>query len=195
MYIKPCGSLETISVGKESKMRNIVWPLALLLIVGLGASGVQSASNVTVYMDDYIRLNQQQYDTVLREYEATLANARENYAKELRAIDVQANLLQVKLEEAAGRLRPLQLIDTWHKQCVQNYSSNIPLISTVRTAMTACSTAAQNNLNSYLAQCQSDYNSLKSYYSNTFKNAINNCEKNNPNSQFNYSTCITTTVS
>lgn len=180
---------------KGTKMENIVWTLALLLIVALGASGVQSAANVTVYMDDYIRLNQQQYDAVLREYEGTLANCRSNYAKELRAIDVQADQLQVKLEEAAGRLRPLQLIDTWHKLCVQNYSSNIPLISTMRTAMSACSTAAQNNLNSYLDPCQRDYNSLKSYYTNTFKTAIKNCEKNNPTSQFNYSTCITTVVS
>lgn len=174
-------------------MRNIV---ALLLIVALATIGdVQSASNVTAYMDDYIRLNQQQYDGVLKEYESMLANARSSYTRELRAIDVQIDLLAVKLEEAAERLLPIHLIDAWHKQCVKNHSPDIPLIVAVRNAMTSCSTSAQNQLTSYLSNCQSDYNSLKSYYTTTFRTALNNCEKNNPSSQLNYSTCITSTVS
>lgn len=176
-------------------MRNIMWPLAILLIIGLGASGVQSASNVSAYMEDFLRQNQLQYDLVLKDYETKMANFRTNYAGELRAIDVQKELLVVKLEEASGRLRPIELIDTWHKQCVQNYSASIPTIASVRTTLTACKTAAENQLNGYLTNCQNTYNSLKSYYNNNFKTMINNCEKNNPISQLNYSICVTNSVS
>lgn len=181
----------------ENKMKNIVLPVVplVLSIVLVAIRGVQSTSNVTVYMDDYIRLNQQQFDGVLKEYETILANAKTSYIRELRAIDVQIDLLAVKLEEATERLRPIHLIDSWHKQCVKDNSPDIPLIVTVRTAMSTCSTTALNQLTSYLSNCQSDYNSLKSYYTNTLKNALSNCEKNNSSSQLNYSTCITTTVS
>ncbi|KAH8415866.1 hypothetical protein KR222_002308, partial [Zaprionus bogoriensis] len=175
-----------------TKMRDIA--VLLLLLVSLATRGVQSASNVTVYMEDYIRQNQLQYDAKLKEYESQLANFRETYARELRAIDVQADQLQVKLEEAAGRLRPIELIDSWHKQCVQNYSANIPLIVTVRNAMTACSTTAQNNLNSILVNCQNTYTNLKSYYNNNLKTMLSNCEKQNPISQLNYTICVTNVI-
>lgn len=176
-------------------MRNIMWPLAILLIIGLGAGGVQSATNITAYMEDFLRQNQLQYDLVLVDYETKLANFRSNYAGELRAIDVQKDLLQVKLEEASGRLRPIELIDTWHKQCVQNYSASIPTIATVRATLTTCKTSAEQQLNGYLVNCQNTYNSLKNYYNNNFKTMISNCEKNNPISQLNYSICVTNAVS
>jgi len=146
-------------------------------------------------MEDYIRQNQRQYEARLKKYEDEMATFRETYGRELRAISVQADQLQLKLEEATERLRPLELIDSWHKQCVQNYSASLPTIVAMRTALTACSTGAQNTLNSHLQNAVNTYNSLKSYHANNVKALFTDCEKRHPASQQNYTDCITAAVS
>ncbi|KAL7737166.1 hypothetical protein ACLKA6_005364 [Drosophila palustris] len=173
-------------------MRNLVVVLALLISVG--SYGVLSASNVTVHMEDYIRQNNRQYEAKLKKYEDEMATFRDTYGRELRAISVQADQLQIKLEEATERLRPLELIDSWHKQCVQNYTASIPTIATMRTALTSCSTGAQNNLNSHLQNSVNTYNTLKNYYASNVKALFNDCEKRHPASQQNYTDCITAAI-
>ncbi|XP_034477928.1 uncharacterized protein LOC117784330 [Drosophila innubila] len=175
-----------------AKMCNLVVVLALLISVG--SYGVLSASNVTGHMEDYIRQNQRQYEARLKKYEDEMATFRETYGRELRAISVQADQLQLKLEEATERLRPLELIDSWHRQCVQNYSASLPTIVAMRTALTACSTGAQNNLNGHLQNSVNTYNSLKSYHANNVKALFTDCEKRHPASQQNYTDCITTAI-
>ncbi|KAH8384582.1 hypothetical protein KR093_001626, partial [Drosophila rubida] len=176
-----------------AKMHNLIILLALLICVG--ASGVLSSSNVTIHMDDYIRLNQRQYEDKVKSFEDEIAAFRETYGRELRAISVQADLLQLKLDEATYRLRPIELIDSWHNQCVQNYSATIPTVATVRAALTSCTTAAQSNLNGYLQNAQNTQNSLKSYHTTNLKNLLNDCEKRHPQSQQNYTICVTNAVS
>ncbi|KAH8300077.1 hypothetical protein KR044_009522, partial [Drosophila immigrans] len=175
-----------------AKMFNLIAVLALLICVG--ASGVLSSSNVTAHMDDYIRLNQRQYEAKSKKFEDEIATFRETYGRELRAISVQADLLQLKLDEATERLRPIELIDSWHNQCVQNYSATIPTVASVRAALTSCTTAAQNNLNGYLQNAQNTYNSYKSYHTNNVKNMLTDCEKKHPASQQNYTNCVTSAI-
>ncbi|XP_034103035.1 uncharacterized protein LOC117567278 [Drosophila albomicans] len=173
-------------------MFNFIAVLALLICVG--ATVVLSSSNVTVYMEDYIRLNQRQYEAKVKKFEVEIATFRETYGRELRAISVQADLLELKLNEATERLRPLELIDSWHNQCVQNYSTTIPTVATVRAALTSCSTAAQSNLNGHLQNAQNTYNNLKSYHTTNVKNMLNDCEKRHPASQGNYTSCVTNAI-
>ncbi|EDV98513.1 GH22629 [Drosophila grimshawi] len=145
-------------------------------------------------MEDYVRQNQRQYEAKLSQLEHDLATFRDVYARELGVIPVQADQLVIKLEEAKARLNPIELIDLWHKQCVQNYSASIPLAVTVRSALTTCSNTAQSNLNSILTNTQNTYNSLKSYYASNLKNSLVDCEKRNSLSQLNYTICITTAM-
>ncbi|ALC42128.1 CG42807 [Drosophila busckii] len=166
---------------------------ALLLLLG-ALSGALAASNVTAPMDDYVRQSQRQYDARLKQMEDELAAFRKTYAKQLESINVDTEQLQLKLEETSARLAPMELIDQWHKQCVQNYSATIPTIYTVRTALTSCKVAAENQINNVLSSATSNYNSLKSYYNNNLQTMLKNCEKQHPTSQVNYTNCVISAI-
>lgn len=174
-------------------MQNAV--LLFTLLVCLGPYGALSATNLTVYLEDYIVGNQRQYDAKLKQCETELANIRLVYTGSLRAISIQTDQLEVRLTEAKERLTPIELIDSWHKECVQNQSKNIPDIATVRKTLNACASTAESNINSILTNAQNTYNSLKSYYANNLKNLLADCLKRYPDSLTNYTVCIKQAVS
>uniref|UniRef100_A0A6P4FGM1 Uncharacterized protein LOC108051838 n=1 Tax=Drosophila rhopaloa TaxID=1041015 RepID=A0A6P4FGM1_DRORH len=158
-------------------------------LVLLSLSAVQ-ANNVSESMDNYILQNQRQYDAKLKLLEDQLANFRTLFAKRIEALNMQADSMQFKLEEAAARLDPITLIDPWSKQCVQNYSVAIPTIASARSSIIKCA----ENLNGVLNSPESTYNSLNSYYKNNLKNALNQCVKLHPNAHFNYTLCVSKVI-
>ncbi|EDW71422.1 uncharacterized protein [Drosophila virilis] len=169
--------------------------LLLLLLFCLGANGDLSTPLVSAHMEDYIAQNQRQYDAKLKNWEDELALFRKTFTSELRAINVHADQLEVKLEEAKARLNPIELIDSWHKHCVQNYSATIPLIANVRSALNGCFNTANSNLNSILTNAQNSFNSLKNFYNSNLKTLLSDCEKRNPKSQMNYTICVENVIS
>ncbi|BFG04197.1 uncharacterized protein DMAD_03220 [Drosophila madeirensis] len=158
-----------------------------LVIVGLAAA---QSSTVANSLDDYIEQNQRQYDARIRQCEETLANFRTLFSKRQQLIDVQADLLQQKLEEASARINPLSLIDPWHRQCVQNYSSSIPTIATARSGVANC----QAIISTILNNAESAYNTLKKYYNTNLKNSLADCVKKFPSAQLNYTLCVTNVI-
>ncbi|XP_064535928.1 uncharacterized protein LOC135426631 [Drosophila montana] len=174
------------------KMQSAV--LLLPLLICLGAYGDLSTPLVTVHMEDYIAQNQRQYDAKLKMWEDELAIFRKTYTSELRSIAVHADQLEAKLEETKARLNPIELIDSWHKQCVQNYSATIPLIANVRTALSSCANTAQSNLNGILTNSQNTFNNLKNFYNSNLKTLLSDCVKRNPNSQLNYTICVMSAI-
>ncbi|XP_016989585.2 uncharacterized protein LOC108051838 [Drosophila rhopaloa] len=158
-------------------------------LVLLSLSAVQ-ANNVSESMDNYILQNQRQYDAKLKLLEDQLANFRTLFAKRIEALNMQADSMQFKLEEAAARLDPITLIDPWSKQCVQNYSVAIPTIASARSSIIKCA----ENLNGVLNSPESTYNSLNSYYKNNLKNALAQCVRLHPNAHFNYTLCVSKVI-
>ncbi|XP_017864646.1 PREDICTED: uncharacterized protein LOC108614939 [Drosophila arizonae] len=141
-------------------MQNSV--LFLALLVCLAPFGAISAENLTIYLEDYIIQNQRQNDARLAQIENELDTVRSIFASGLRAISIQGDQMELKLEEVKARLDPIELIDSWHKQCVQNYSGTIPSItsklvlqiSTVNTY----TISNQKSFNTYMqqAKCAAD---------------------------------------
>ncbi|XP_022224768.2 uncharacterized protein LOC111075642 [Drosophila obscura] len=158
-----------------------------LTVVGLAAG---QSTPVTKSLEDYLGQNQRQYDARVRQYEQDLANFRTLFSKRQELIDLQADFLQLKLEEAAVRIDPLGLIDPWHRQCVQNYSGSIPTIATARSGVTKC----RATINGVLNNAESTYNTLKNYYNVNLKNSLSDCVKNFPNAQLNYTLCVTKAI-
>ncbi|SPP74242.1 uncharacterized protein LOC117579271 [Drosophila guanche] len=169
-------------------MQSFLIATAISLVI-VGLAGAQS-STVANSLDDYIDQNQRQYEAQIRKYEEALANFRTLFSKRQQVIDVQADLLQQKLEEAFVRINPLSLIDPWHKQCVQNYSSSIPTIATVRSRVASCQATISTALNS----ADSVYNTLKKYYNTNLKNSLADCVKKFPSAQLNYTVCVTKVI-
>ncbi|XP_037728471.1 uncharacterized protein LOC119559444 [Drosophila subpulchrella] len=158
--------------------------LALLSLV------VGQASNVSQSMDLYILQNQRQYDAKIKQLEDQLANFRILFNKRIEALTVQADSMQLKLEQASAQLDPITLIDSWSKQCVQNYSGTIPTVSAARTSITNCA----ENINGVLNSPESTYNTLNSYYKNNLKNGLAQCVKLHPTAQLNYTLCVTKVI-
>lgn len=165
-------------------MRSLQVVLISLGLFSLVASQSQS-------LDAYILQNQRQYDAKVKSYEDQLANFKTLYSKRLEAINVQADLMQLKLEEASARLDPIALMDVWSKQCVQNYSSSIPTVTAMRAAIVKC----PETINGVLNNVESTYNSLKNYYDKNLKNALAHCKKVYTTALLNYTLCVTNAVS
>ncbi|EDW09671.1 uncharacterized protein LOC6579863 [Drosophila mojavensis] len=174
-------------------MQNSV--LFLVLLVCLAPFGAISAENLTIYLEDYIIQNQRQNDARLAQIENELDTVRSTFSSGLRAISIQADQMELKLEEVKARLDPIELIDSWHKQCVQNYSGTIPSITSVRTTLNSCSSSAQGNLNSILSNSQNTFNSLKNYYNNNAKKLLTDCAKAHIESLTNYTACVKNAIS
>ncbi|KAH8275418.1 hypothetical protein KR026_006753 [Drosophila bipectinata] len=159
-----------------------------VLLFSLGLFSLVSSQSSS--LDAYILQNQRQYDAKIKSYEDQLANFRTLFAKRLEAINLQADSMQLKLEEASARLDPIALIDGWSKQCVQNYSSSIPTVTASRAALVKCT----ESINGVLNNVESTYNSLKSYYANNLKNALANCNKVYTKALLNYTVCVTKVI-
>ncbi|XP_017132023.1 uncharacterized protein LOC108149129 [Drosophila elegans] len=158
--------------------------LALLsLSAGQATSSFES-------MDLYLLQNQRQYDAKLKQLEDEMANFKNLFASRIQALNVQADSMQLKLEEATARLDPITLIDSWSKQCVQNYTNTIPTIAVARASITKCA----ENINGVLNNPESAYNSLNSYYKNNLKNGLAQCVKLHPNAHLNYTLCVTKVI-
>ncbi|XP_017051034.1 uncharacterized protein LOC108094772 [Drosophila ficusphila] len=158
--------------------------LALLSLVA------GQATNISQSMDNYILQNQRQYDAKIRQMDDELANFRTLFAKRIEAVNLQADLVQLKLEEATARLDPITLINSWSKQCVQNYSATIPTVIVARASITKCAESISGVLNSP----ESTYNTLNNYYKNNLKNSLAQCLKQHPKSLFNYTLCVTKVI-
>ncbi|XP_017003381.2 uncharacterized protein [Drosophila takahashii] len=168
-------------------MQNI---LGIAISVALLSLVAGQASNVSQSMDLYILQNQRQYDAKLKQIEDQLANFRILFSKRIEALTVQADSMQSKLEQASAQLDPITLIDSWTKQCVQNYSVTIPTISAARTSITNCAQSISGVLNSP----ESTYNQLNNYYKNNLKNGLAQCLKLHPVAQLNYTLCVTKVI-
>ncbi|EDW74988.1 uncharacterized protein Dwil_GK15607 [Drosophila willistoni] len=156
----------------------------VILYLSLNLNTIQAAIEP---LDEYVTQNIRQYNAKLKQYEVEMANFKTTHAKQLSPINVQADQLELKIEEANSLLIPIELIDQWHRQCVLNYSSSIPAIATLRSSLSAC---ASNTADSLMSSPKSTFNTLKSYY-DKLPNSVANCEKTHSNSQTNYTTCVT----
>ncbi|KAH8365402.1 hypothetical protein KR084_012796 [Drosophila pseudotakahashii] len=164
--------------------------LGIAISVALLSLVAGQASNVSQSMDLYILQNQRQYDAKLKQLEDQLANFKILFSKRIEALNVQADSMQLKLEQASAHLDPITLIDSWSKQCVQNYSVTIPTISAARTSITKCA----ENINGVLNSPESAYNSLNNYYRINLKNGLAQCVKLHPVAQLNYTLCVTKVI-
>ncbi|KAH8304179.1 hypothetical protein KR059_003030 [Drosophila kikkawai] len=164
--------------------------LRAAIIVSLLGCVVAQATDITDSLDGYIHENQRQNDDRLKFYEYQLENFRILFAKQLEPIDVQADSMQLKLEEASDRLGPIAQIDSWTKQCVQNYSSSLPTISAARKSITSCKSPISTILNS----AESTLNLLKTQYSKTLVNALASCVKLYSTQKLNYTMCVTKAI-
>lgn len=160
-----------------------------VLLISLGLFSLVASQSSS--LDGYILQNQRQYDAKVKSFEDQLASFRTLFSKRQEVINVQADLLQQKLEQASAQWDPIALIDGWNKQCVQNYTSTIPTVTVMRTAMAKCPEAITGVLNN----AESTYNSLKTYYDKTLKTGLANCNKVYTTALLNYTICVTKVVS
>ncbi|XP_017069506.1 uncharacterized protein LOC108106776 [Drosophila eugracilis] len=165
--------------------------LSAAISVALLSLVAGQTSNVSQSLELYIQQNQRQYDAKIKQMEVQLANFKILFNTRIEALTVQADSMQLKLEEASAHLYPITLIDAWSRQCVQNYSVIIPTITAARVSITKCA----ENLNGVLNSPESTYNSLNSYYKNNLKNNLAQCVKLHPSAQLNYTLCVTNVIS
>ncbi|XP_068146738.1 uncharacterized protein [Drosophila tropicalis] len=156
----------------------------VVLYLSLNLDTIQAAIEP---LDDYVSQNIRQYNAKLKQYEVEMADFKTIFAKQLSPINVQADQLELKLEETNALLVPIQLIDPWHRQCVLNYSSSIPTIASLRSSLSGC---ASNTADSLMSSPKTTYNQLKTYY-DKLPNSVAACEKTHSNSQTNYTICVT----
>ncbi|XP_043644599.1 uncharacterized protein LOC122614167 [Drosophila teissieri] len=164
--------------------------LGVALVLALLSLVASQTRNSSQSMDLYLLQNQRQYDAKLKQLADELANFKQLFQKQLTALDVQADSMQLKLEQASAHLDPIILIDSWSKQCVQNYSVQIPTISVARDSIIKC----KESISTILNGPENTYNSLNSYYKNTVKNGLAQCLKLHPTAQLNYTLCVTRVI-
>lgn len=169
-------------------MQSFLGVAIILALLSLVASQAQNSSQS---MDLYILQNQRQYDSKIKQLADELANFKQLFQKQINALDVQADSMQLKLEQASAHLDPIILIDSWSKQCVQNYSVTIPTITVARDSIIKCKESISGILNAP----ESTYNTLNNYYKNNVKNGLAQCLKLHPTAQLNYTLCVTKVVS
>lgn len=160
-------------------MQSFLGVAIILALLSLVASQAQNSSQS---MDLYILQNQRQYDAKIKQLADELANFKQLFQKQINALDVQADSMQLKLEQASAHLDPIILIDSWSKQCVQNYSVTIPTITVARDSIIKCKESISGILNAP----ESTYNTLNNYYKNNVKNGLAQCLKLHPTAQLNY---------
>ncbi|KAH8285608.1 hypothetical protein KR054_011533 [Drosophila jambulina] len=164
--------------------------LRVAIVGALLGCVLAQASNITDSLEGYIHENQRQNDDRIKFYEDQLANFRLLFAKQLEPIDIQAYMMQLKLEEASERLAPIAQIDAWTRQCVQNYSSSLPTVTAARTSIVNCKSPISTILNT----AESTVNLLRTQYTKTLVNALNNCVKLYSYQKFNYTMCVTKAI-
>ncbi|XP_033155172.1 uncharacterized protein LOC117137709 [Drosophila mauritiana] len=168
-------------------MQSFLGVAIILALLSLVASQAQNSSQS---MDLYILQNQRQYDAKIKQLADELANFKQLFQKQINALDVQADSMQLKLEQASAHLDPIILIDSWSKQCVQNYSVTIPTITVARDSIIKCKESISGILNAP----ESTYNTLNNYYKNNVKNGLAQCLKLHPTAQLNYTLCVTKVI-
>ncbi|KAH8237348.1 hypothetical protein KR038_010188 [Drosophila bunnanda] len=164
--------------------------LRVAIIVGLLGCVPAQGTNITDSLEGYLHENQRQYDDRLKFYEDQLANFRNLFAKQLEPIDVQADSMQLKLEEASDRLGPIAQIDSWTRQCVQNYSSSLPTVSVARKSIANCKGAISTILN----PAENTLNLLRTQYTKTLVTALGNCVRLYSTNKLNYTNCVTKAI-
>ncbi|KAH8253202.1 hypothetical protein KR032_004094 [Drosophila birchii] len=164
--------------------------LRAVVIVALLSCALAQAPDITDSLEGYIHENQRQNDDRLKFYEDQLANFRNVYAKQLEPIDVQADSMQLKLEEASERLGPIAQIDSWTRQCVQNYSSSLPTVSVARKNIINCKAL----ISTILGPAENTLNLLRTQYTKTLVNALANCVKLYSTHKLNYTMCVTKAI-
>ncbi|XP_020815035.1 uncharacterized protein LOC110189333 [Drosophila serrata] len=165
--------------------------LCAAIIAGILGCVLTQATDVTDSLEGYIHENQRQYDDRLKLYEDQLANFRNLFAKQLEPIDVQADSMQLKLEEAFDRLGPIAQIDSWTRQCVQNYSSGLPTVSVARKSLANC----KGTIGTILSPAENTLNLLRTQYTKTLVNALASCVKYYSTNKLNYTMCVTNAIS
>ncbi|EDV56140.2 uncharacterized protein LOC6549607 [Drosophila erecta] len=160
--------------------------LGVALVLALLSLVASQARNSSQSMELYIIQNQRQFDAKIKQLADELANVKNLFQKQLTAIDVQADSMQLKLEQAIVHLDPIILIDSWSKQCVQNYSSSIPTITVARDSIIKCKESISGIFNAP----DNNYNTLNNYYKNNVKNGLAQCLKLHHTAQINYTLCV-----
>lgn len=145
--------------------------------------------NITSPTDDYVRQNQRQYAANIAWMDMRLADFKACYERELGVLTNQQILLIPKLQEVDNKLYPLEVLDDFHKHCVQKYSWKLAAPSSTQLTITNCVQTAINSFYSYSNQPTNYRNTLNNYYNINLVNALNLCKKNNPIQTQNYTNC------
>ncbi|XP_017031232.1 uncharacterized protein [Drosophila kikkawai] len=144
--------------------------------------------DVTKAMSEFLQLHQSHYDERLRMCEDTIDNFRRAFSKDIQAVKVQSELLQAKVEEAWAWIRPYEKIDSWHRQCVANYSAVLPSVSQLRASMNTC--GVEVYLDGIISSARNSCNNIKRYSTYILTNHKNTCERNHRKSQLGFNTCL-----
>ncbi|XP_043644872.1 uncharacterized protein LOC122614367 [Drosophila teissieri] len=160
--------------------------LGVALVLALLSLVASQARNSSQSMDLYLLQNQRQYDAKLKQLADELANFKQLFQKQLTALDVQADSMQLKLEQATTHLDPIILIDSWSKQCVRKYRVTIPTITVARDSIIKC----KEGISGILDGPENAYNNLKNYYKNNVNGGLEQCLSQHPHDQLKYTLCV-----
>ncbi|XP_020815036.1 uncharacterized protein LOC110189335 [Drosophila serrata] len=144
--------------------------------------------DVTKAMSEFLQLHQSHYDERLRMCEDTLDNFRKAFGKDIQAVKVQSELMQAKVEETWAWIRPYEKIDSWHRQCVANYSATVPSVSQLRASMNSC--GVQVYLDGILSSALTSCNNIKRYATYILNTNKDTCERMHKKSQLGFNNCL-----
>lgn len=176
-------------------MQKVELVIGVIIIVAVGVSTHRDRDfDVTESMVEYLQLYQTNYEAKVKKCEEMLTDFRQGFAKELRGIDLQKDLLKSRVQDAWSQLKPFEFIDSWHRQCVRNYSSVIPSTYQAGASMTECLMTANTYFNGIESSAKHICSSIKSQATHTFGNHKRSCQIGHRKSQADYNNCIKKSV-
>ncbi|EDV37928.2 uncharacterized protein Dana_GF11172 [Drosophila ananassae] len=177
-------------------MQKVELVIGVIIIVAVGVSTHRDRDfDVTESMVEYLQLYQTNYEAKVKKCEDMLADFRQGFAKELSGIDLQKDLLKSRVQDAWSQLKPFEFIDSWHRQCVRNYSSVIPSTYQAGASMTECLMTANTYFNGIESSAKHICSSIKSQATHTFGNHKRSCQIGHRKSQADYNNCIKKSIS
>lgn len=152
--------------------------------------------NVSVLRtENYLDLNRRQYADHILAFEKEIDVFRKQFSERLSSIQLVLDMLVTDIIKTNEHLNPLEVLSDISKDCVAKYRSKVPTVAATKTAVQACITAAQNQLNNIVSAATTTKTNLYNYYQKNMENDFKGCTTKHPAQDNSYTECIAKVVS
>uniref|UniRef100_A0A1I8MGM6 Protein TsetseEP domain-containing protein n=1 Tax=Musca domestica TaxID=7370 RepID=A0A1I8MGM6_MUSDO len=152
--------------------------------------------NVSVLRtENYLDLNRRQYADHILAFEKEIDVFRKQFSERLSSIQLVLDMLVTDIIKTNEHLNPLEVLSDISKDCVAKYRSKVPTVAATKTAVQACITAAQNQLNNIVSAATTTKTNLYNYYQNNMEKDFKGCTTKHPAQDNSYTECIAKVIS